>query len=159
MVSVFFGVPFVLLVGSPPSDSRVVNTMRRRYFIFSAQQYIRAELHANGLIVNQCWRSYRETIREWFTLFYKLAFNRGLIYASQMRVYVDYQAATPVLPEVLEAMRPFFGERFGNPSSLHQEGHVTKEALARAREQVACFLNAEAAENIIFTGNGTEAVN
>jgi len=76
-----------------------------------------------------------------------------------MRVYVDYQAATPVLPEVLEAMRPFFGERFGNPSSLHQEGHVTKEALARAREQVACFLNAEAAENIIFTGNGTEAVN
>ena len=76
-----------------------------------------------------------------------------------MRVYADHQGATPVLPEVLEAMHPYFSERFGNASSLHQEGHLPKEALAVARERMAHFLNAEASENIIFTGNGTEAVN
>jgi len=76
-----------------------------------------------------------------------------------MRVYADHQGATPVLPEVLEAMHPYFSERFGNASSLHQEGHLAKEALAVARERMAHFLNAEASENIIFTGNGTEAVN
>ena len=76
-----------------------------------------------------------------------------------MRVYADHQGATPVLPEVLEAMHPYFSERFGNASSLHQEGHLAKEALAVARERMAHFLNAEASERFIFTGNGTEAVN
>src|SRR5687768_9099812 len=76
-----------------------------------------------------------------------------------MRVYVDHQSATPVLPEVLEAMRPYFSERFGSPSALHQEGHAVKQALKLAREQCAAFINAEDPENIIFTGNGTEAVN
>ncbi len=74
-------------------------------------------------------------------------------------VYLDYQAATPVRPEVLEAMRPFFTEAFGNPSSLHQQGLRAKEALAQARARVAAFLNAESAEEIFFTSDGQESAN
>jgi len=76
-----------------------------------------------------------------------------------VRVYLDHQAATPVLPEVGAAMEPFLREKFGNASSLHQEGFVARDALAKAREQVAAFLSAISPEEIIFTGSGTEAVN
>jgi cysteine desulfurase len=76
-----------------------------------------------------------------------------------MRVYLDHQAATPALPDVLEAMRPYFADRFGNPSSLQQEAHLARAALDRARAQMAAFLNAEDPENIIFTSTGTESVN
>jgi cysteine desulfurase len=74
-------------------------------------------------------------------------------------VYLDYQAATPVRPEVFEAMRPYFTEAFGNPSSLHQRGLQAKEALAVARARVAAFLNAESAEEIFFTSDGQESAN
>jgi cysteine desulfurase len=75
------------------------------------------------------------------------------------QVYFDHQSATPVLPEVMEAMRPFLGESYGNPSSLHRHGLPAREAMDKAREQVAAFINAESPEEIIFTADGTEAAN
>ena len=75
------------------------------------------------------------------------------------RVYLDHLSTTPVLPEVFEAMKPFFMEAFGNPSSLHQEGLRVREALARASRQIASLIHAESPEDIIFTSGGTEANN
>ena len=74
------------------------------------------------------------------------------------RVYLDNNATTPVLPEVLEAMRPYFGEHFGNASSIHHHGQETRAAGERARESVAAMLACRASE-IVFTGGGTEADN
>ncbi len=74
-------------------------------------------------------------------------------------VYLDHQAGTPVLPEVFEAMKPFFTEAFGNASSLHQHGLRARDALARARAQVADFLGVESPEEIIFTSDATESAN
>jgi cysteine desulfurase len=74
------------------------------------------------------------------------------------RVYFDNNATTPVLPEVLEAMRPYFGERFGNASSIHGYGQRTRAAVEQARESVAALLGCRAAE-IVFTSGGTEADN
>jgi cysteine desulfurase len=74
------------------------------------------------------------------------------------RVYLDNSATTPVLPEVLEAMRPHFGEQFGNASSIHHYGQDTRAAVERARESVAALLGCRAAE-IVFTSGGTEADN
>jgi cysteine desulfurase len=75
------------------------------------------------------------------------------------QVYLDHQSATPVLPEVLEAMKPFFAEAYGNPSSLHRHGLLARDAIARARSQVAALINAESPEEIIFTSDGTESSN
>ena len=75
------------------------------------------------------------------------------------RVYLDHQSTTPVLPEVFEAMKPYFLEAFGNPSSLHQHGLRVRDALAKARQQCASLINAEAPEDIIFTSDGTESAN
>src|SRR5436853_1613824 len=74
-------------------------------------------------------------------------------------VYLDHQAATPVLPEVFEAMKPFFTEAYGSPSSLHRHGLRARDALARARAQVAGLIHAESPEDIIFTSSGTESAN
>jgi cysteine desulfurase len=74
------------------------------------------------------------------------------------RVYLDNNATTPVLPEVLEAMRPYFGERFGNASSIHHHGQDTRGAVERARQSVAALLGCRASE-IVFTSGGTEADN
>jgi len=74
------------------------------------------------------------------------------------RVYLDNNATTPVLPEVLEAMRPYFGERFGNASSIHSHGQQTRAAVERARESVAALIGARPSE-IVFTSGGTEADN
>ncbi len=74
------------------------------------------------------------------------------------RVYLDNNATTPVLPEVLEAMRPYFGEHFGNASSIHHHGQETRTAVERARESVAALLGCRASE-IVFTSGGTEADN
>ncbi len=73
-------------------------------------------------------------------------------------VYLDHYAATPVLHEVVEAMRPYFTESFGNPSSLHGWGDVARLALDEAREKVAALIKARP-EEIIFTSGGTEANN
>src|ERR1700675_1230339 len=72
------------------------------------------------------------------------------------RVYLDNNATTPVLPEVLEAMRPYFAEQFGNASSIHHHGQQTRAAVERAREAVAELLGCRAAE-LVFPRGGTEA--
>lgn len=73
-------------------------------------------------------------------------------------IYLDYNATTPVAPEVVEAMLPYFSEDFGNPSSSHVHGRRVHEAVERARSQVAAFIGASP-EEIVFTGSGTEATN
>ena len=74
------------------------------------------------------------------------------------RIYMDANATTPVLPEVLEAMRPFWTEAFGNASSIHQPGQQARAAVERARESVAGLLGCRAAE-VVFTSGGTESDN
>ena len=74
------------------------------------------------------------------------------------RVYLDNNATTPVLPEVLEAMRPYFAEHFGNASSIHHHGQETRGAIERARGFVATLLGCKAAE-VVFTSGGTEGDN
>ena len=73
-------------------------------------------------------------------------------------IYLDYNATTPHDSEVIEAMRPFFEEEFGNPSSSHYYGSKPKQAVIKAREQVASLLNCKP-EEIIFTSGGTESNN
>jgi cysteine desulfurase len=74
------------------------------------------------------------------------------------RIYMDANATTPLLPEVLEAMRPFFIESFGNASSIHQHGQRARAAVEHAREQVAALLHCRPAE-VVFTSGGTESDN
>ena len=73
-------------------------------------------------------------------------------------IYLDYNATTPIDPNVLQAMRPYFEEYFGNPSSSHIYGKATKEAVYRAREQTAKLIGAQPSE-ILFTSGGTESNN
>lgn len=75
-----------------------------------------------------------------------------------MFVYMDHTATTPTSPEVLEAMMPYFGEKFGNPSSVYSFSKLSREAIEKARTQVASALNADPKE-IYFTSSGTEADN
>jgi len=74
------------------------------------------------------------------------------------RVYLDHNATTPVHPEVVEAMMPFFQDQFGNASSIHWAGREVKKYLDEAREKVAALMNADP-EEIVFTGCGTESDN
>jgi cysteine desulfurase len=74
------------------------------------------------------------------------------------RIYLDHNATTPVHPEVLEAMLPYFKEKFGNPSSIHGFGRDAKVALEEARDKVAGLLGASSNE-IFFTSGGTESDN
>jgi cysteine desulfurase len=73
-------------------------------------------------------------------------------------IYLDYNATTPVAPEVLEAMLPWLREQFGNPSSAHPYGRRAAQAVATARGQVADLIGAQSQE-IVFTGCATEANN
>ena len=73
-------------------------------------------------------------------------------------LYLDHNATTPLLPEVVEAMLPYLRERFGNPSSGHVFGRRARAAVERARAQVAALLGA-APEEVLFTSGGTEANN
>jgi cysteine desulfurase len=73
-------------------------------------------------------------------------------------VYFDHAATTPVDPQVLEAMLPYFGERYGNPSELHRLGREARVAVEEARAEVAAALGAGEKE-IVFTAGGTEADN
>jgi cysteine desulfurase len=74
------------------------------------------------------------------------------------RVYLDNNATTPVPSAVLEAMQPFFGEHFGNASSIHHHGQQTRAAVEHAREAVAALLACRSSE-VVFTSGGTEADN
>ena len=80
------------------------------------------------------------------------------IVAMPEPIYLDHAATTPVRPEVREAMEPFFGPRFGNPSSIHRWGREARVALDEARERVARCLGAHSDE-ICFTSGGTESDN
>jgi cysteine desulfurase len=74
------------------------------------------------------------------------------------RAYLDNNATTPVLPEALAEMQPYFLEQFGNASSIHHHGQHTRAAVESARESVAALLGARSSE-IVFTSGGTEADN
>ncbi|PLX85301.1 MAG: cysteine desulfurase NifS [Desulfuromonas sp.] len=73
-------------------------------------------------------------------------------------IYMDYNATTPVRPEVLEEMLPFYTQHFGNPSSVHWAGRAVKGAIEKAREQVAALINCSPAE-VVFTSCGSEGDN
>src|SRR3990172_4880099 len=73
-------------------------------------------------------------------------------------VYLDHSATSYVLPEVLEAMLPYFSDRFGNPSSLHAYGRENRKVLDDCRDRVAALLGVDY-EEIIFTGSGSESDN
>ncbi len=75
-----------------------------------------------------------------------------------MKVYLDNAATTPLAPEVLDAMMPFLQEQYGNPSSIHGFGRVTRAAIEKARKAVAQSINASTGE-IFFTSGGTESNN
>jgi len=75
------------------------------------------------------------------------------------RVYLDHSATSPVLPEVREAMLPYLEDIFGNPSSLHDWGDPPREAMDKAREQVAGLIGASKPDEVIFTSSGTESNN
>jgi cysteine desulfurase len=74
------------------------------------------------------------------------------------RIYLDYNATTPIAPEVAEAMRPLLSEAFGNPSSSHWAGFPARHALERARDQVADLLGCASSE-VVFTSGGSESNN
>ncbi len=74
------------------------------------------------------------------------------------RVYLDFNATTPVDPEVLDAMLPYFSADFGNPASIHTFGQKARSAVEKAREQVAALIGARPQE-IVFTSGGTESDN
>ena len=75
------------------------------------------------------------------------------------KIYLDYQATTPVSKEILEKMLPYFSENFGNPhSNNHHYGRKASEAVEEARENIASLINAKK-EEIIFTSGATESNN
>src|SRR3954452_7817609 len=76
----------------------------------------------------------------------------------EMPIYLDYNATTPVAPEVVEAMLPFLLQHFGNPSSSHAYGAAAHAAVEQARAQVAALIGCQPHE-IVFTGAGSEANN
>src|ERR1700690_2432870 len=78
--------------------------------------------------------------------------------STPFRVYMDANATTPLLPEVVEAMRPYWMERFGNASSIHLDGEEAHSAVDRARAMLAEFFNCHDAE-VVFNSGGTEGDN
>ncbi|MBI5073728.1 MAG: cysteine desulfurase [Nitrospirae bacterium] len=74
------------------------------------------------------------------------------------KIYLDYNASTPIAPEAIEAMQPFLTDHYGNPSSSHWAGIPAKNAVAKARGQIADLIGCTP-EEIVFTSGGTEANN
>ncbi len=74
------------------------------------------------------------------------------------RIYLDFNASTPICPEAVEAMRPFLADHYGNPSSLHWAGMPAKDAVEKARGQVAGLLGCDPTE-VVFTSGGSESNN
>ncbi len=77
---------------------------------------------------------------------------------QRLSIYVDHNATTPVHPQVVDAMLPLLREQYGNASSTHSAGRLARDAIERAREQVAALINSDPSE-VVFTGSGTEACN
>jgi cysteine desulfurase len=80
------------------------------------------------------------------------------LFVSQDTIYLDHNATTPLLPEVVDAMLPYLRDHFGNPSSSHAIGRVSRAAVDHAREQVAGLLDC-GADEVLFTSGGTESNN
>ena len=78
--------------------------------------------------------------------------------ATSRPIYLDHNASTPVLPEVRDAMLPYLGEHFGNPSSAHPYGRKMHQAVEQARQQLAALVDCAPGE-IYFTSGGTESNN
>src|SRR5579872_5336110 len=78
--------------------------------------------------------------------------------SQPLRVYMDANATTPLLPEVVDAMRPYWTEHFGNASSIHIHGQQARTAVDHARETLAEFFNCHDAE-VVFNSGGTEGDN
>src|SRR5690606_20165338 len=95
--------------------------------------------------------SAREAVISWFP-------HTNPAQMAMNPIYLDYAATTPMRREVREAMRPYFDDRFGNPSSVHRWGRQARAALEEARARLATVLGAEPGE-IVFTRGGTEADN
>src|SRR3989339_1905952 len=74
------------------------------------------------------------------------------------RIYLDFNASTPSCPEAVEAMRPFLSDHYGNPSSLHWAGMPAKDAVEKARGQVAGLIGCDPTE-VVFTSGGSESNN
>ena len=74
-------------------------------------------------------------------------------------IYLDNAATTPCRPEVVEAMLPYFSEKFGNPSAIYQLGQETQDAIQKAREDVAGVINATRPTEVFFTSGGSESDN
>ena len=77
---------------------------------------------------------------------------------TERRVYLDHAATTPMRPDAIEAMLPYLGGSFGNPSGGHHESRRARSAVEDARDQVAACLGADLGE-VVFTAGGTEADN
>jgi cysteine desulfurase len=73
-------------------------------------------------------------------------------------IYLDHNATTPIASEVVEAMTPYWGEKYGNPSSSHSLGRLAKQGLEKARGEVAELVGC-LPEEIVFTSGGTESNN
>jgi cysteine desulfurase len=84
--------------------------------------------------------------------------SKGDLRMEAQKIYLDFNASTPIAPEVAEAMRPFLSQHFGNPSSQHWAGIPAKEAVEHARQQVAGLLQCSPDE-IVFTSGGSESNN
>lgn len=78
--------------------------------------------------------------------------------SNQKFIYLDHAASTPVAPEVLQAMLPYFSETYGNPSGMHQQARASSRAISNARQEVAQILNCSPKE-IVFTSGGSESDN
>ncbi len=74
-------------------------------------------------------------------------------------IYMDHNATTPMRPEVLAAMHPYLGEKFGNPNSIHRYGRETRIAIENARDHAAALIGAAESDEIFFTSGGTESDN
>lgn len=74
------------------------------------------------------------------------------------QIYMDHSATTPVDPQVFDATKPYYTDRYGNPSSIHAAGRLARQAVEKARDEVAALINA-GSDEIIFTSGGTEADN
>ena len=77
---------------------------------------------------------------------------------TSARVYLDYAAATPLLPAAFMAMKPYLEGDFGNPSAIHAEGAIARQAVEKAREEIALAVQVRP-EYVTFTGGGTEGNN
>jgi cysteine desulfurase len=73
-------------------------------------------------------------------------------------IYLDYAATTPVDPQVLKSMQPFWSDNFGNPSSIYSKGREAKAAVESSRKQIALILNCHL-DHVYFTAGGTESIN